>query len=93
MSRAAKAGLAASFVGFAGVVAYVHWDQKAQQRRMQLGVVRDQERVQYRTAKSISGDVSAIGEGIGGVRRGLEACEICDLKPSPALKATLEDDE
>ncbi|EXJ66370.1 uncharacterized protein A1O5_10522 [Cladophialophora psammophila CBS 110553] len=43
MSRASKITLLSTILGTAGVVAFVHWAQTAEQAAMHAGVVRDME--------------------------------------------------
>lgn len=43
MSTASKITLATTLVGTIGIVAFVHWAQKAEQAAMHAGVVRDME--------------------------------------------------
>ncbi|KIW86836.1 uncharacterized protein Z519_12622 [Cladophialophora bantiana CBS 173.52] len=43
MSRASKITLLGTILGTAGVVAFVHWAQTAEQAAMHAGVVRDME--------------------------------------------------
>jgi len=83
MSRAAKGMLALSLVGLVGIVGYVHHDKKEQTRRMKLGVVRDRERMEYRTGLRGAG---APSQSLLLEQNGSE-CVICDLKPSRELKA------
>lgn len=43
MSTASKITLATTLVGTVGIVAFVHWGQKAEQAAMHAGVIRDME--------------------------------------------------
>lgn len=43
MSRVSKLTFATTLIGTAGIVAFVHWAQKAEQAAMHAGVVRDVE--------------------------------------------------
>mmetsp|Transcript_10196 Transcript_10196/g.18361 ORF Transcript_10196/g.18361 Transcript_10196/m.18361 type:complete len:92 (+) Transcript_10196:80-355(+) len=62
-----------------GIVAYVHYDQKSQLRRMQEGIVRDAERDAYRQSMEHS-NLNSASSALDHQSK-LDACEVCQLKP------------